>query len=82
MLNRVKIVYYVNGSVKTDILVGTDPTVQRRGKGVEVMFPHGDGRFEVTGNKSNEGDGGVGFVNYRVCDKFTRLSLAATAEVS
>lgn len=79
---RVKVVYYINGAVKTDVLIGTDATVQRQGDSVDVMFPHDDGVYELTGNKSNEGEGGVGFVNYRRCDKFTRQRVDISTELS
>lgn len=66
---KVTVVYTLDGAMKTDVLVGTNVTLQRRGDSLDVGFPYRDGRYE---HPTGTGGLGLDWVNYRHCDKVTR----------
>lgn len=76
MIVQVNVVYVVNGSTKTDVLVGRDVSVQREFNQVSISFPHGDGVYEQEFSRTSEPRGwGLSWVSYGNADKVEKFIL-------
>lgn len=46
-MDKVKIMYVINGAVECDVLTGSELSIQRNGSTVHIDFPNADGVYLV-----------------------------------
>lgn len=72
-MDKIKVMYVINGATKADCLTGTDPSIQRTGSVVTIDFPHADGCFLTRWSKEPKvPQTGLSAVSYAQCEWLAR----------
>lgn len=72
-MEKIKVMYTINGAVKDDVLLGTEVSIQRNESAVHVQFPNGDGTYLRRFSKAVlDRSGKVSWVSYADCDRVER----------
>lgn len=72
-MDKVKIMYLLNGSVKFDILTGTQVSINRTEASVSIDFPNADGQYLTRHSKEVSGEQDpITWISYRKADWVAR----------